>query len=91
MYCISKNEKKEIINEYNNIKCSHVLICMNKYSGNIFPWYVTYDNDIIKIIEQCNYHDSDIEILEIYDVCGLLYHLYVFGLYIRINHFCIHH
>ena len=67
VYSLSEDEKKYIINEYNNVKCSHVLICMNKYSGNIFPWYITYDEDIIKIIEQCNYRESEIDILEIYN------------------------
>lgn len=65
--CLSRDEKYEIIKKSNNIKCSHVLICMDKYSGKIFPRYVTYSDNIIKIIEKCNYHESNIEILEIYN------------------------
>lgn len=67
MEFLSREQKLDIIDGSDNIKCSHVLICMDKYSGKVFPWYVKYSDDIIKIIESCNYHESSIEIREIYN------------------------
>lgn len=67
MYCISRKEKEEMIKKCNNIEYSHVLICMEKYTGKYFPRYVSYQENINELIEELNYDELDIEIVEIYN------------------------